>query len=76
MKEYQTKVVVAGAGPVGAVAAYLLAQQGIEVVLVEAQADCALDLRASTFHPPTLEMLDQFIARCLRAFGRMPLGVD
>ena len=60
MKEYQTKVVVAGAGPVGTVAAYLLAQQGIEVVLVEAQADCALDLRASTFHPPTLEMLDQF----------------
>ena len=60
MKEYQTKVVVAGAGPVGTVAAYLLAQQGIEVVLVEAQEDCALDLRASTFHPPTLEMLNDF----------------
>ncbi len=60
MKEYRTKVVVAGAGPVGSVAAYLLAQQGIEVVLAEAQSDCALDLRASTFHPPTLEMLDDF----------------
>jgi len=60
MKEYKTKVVVAGAGPVGAVAAYLLAQQGIEVVLAEAQEDCGLDLRASTFHPPTLEMLEPF----------------
>ena len=58
MKEYRTKVVVAGAGPVGSVAAYLLSQQGIDVMLAEAQGDCALDLRASTFHPPTLEMLD------------------
>jgi len=60
MKEYKTKVVVAGAGPVGTVAAYLLAQQRIEVMLVEAQEDCALNLSASTFHPPTLEMLDDF----------------
>ena len=60
MKEYRTKVVVAGAGPVGSVAAYLLAQQGIDVMLAEAHQDCALDLRASTFHPPTLEMLDDF----------------
>lgn len=73
MREFKTQVVVAGAGPVGAVAAYLLAEQGIDVVLLEAGADCALDLRASTFHPPTLEMLDQFgiteklIARGLKA---------
>jgi 3-(3-hydroxy-phenyl)propionate hydroxylase len=52
------QVLVAGAGPVGAVAAICLAQQGIDVMLVEAGADCAQDLRASTFHPPTLEMLD------------------
>ncbi len=60
MREYRTKIVVAGAGPVGSVAAYLLAEQGIDVLLIEAQEDCALDLRASTFHPPTLEMLDDF----------------
>jgi 3-(3-hydroxy-phenyl)propionate hydroxylase len=59
MREYRTKVVVAGAGPVGTVAAYLLAEQGIDVLLTEAREGCALDLRASTFHPPTLEMLDQ-----------------
>lgn len=60
MSELRTQVVIAGAGPVGAVAAYFLAAHGINVVLLEAGRDCALDLRASTFHPPTLEMLDQF----------------
>jgi len=55
----QTQVVIAGAGPVGSVAAILLAQRGVDVVLLEAGADCARDLRASTFHPPTLEMLDE-----------------
>ena len=54
----ETEVVVAGAGPVGSIAAYWLAEQGIETVLLEAGADCAADLRASTFHPPTLEMLE------------------
>jgi len=53
------QVVIAGAGPVGTVLATLLAQAGIEVVVLESGADCAQDLRASTFHPPTLEMLDQ-----------------
>lgn len=53
----QADVVVVGAGPVGTVAAAALAQRGIDVVLCEAGAAIAEDLRASTFHPPTLEML-------------------
>lgn len=52
------QVAIAGAGPVGTVMATLLAQAGISVILLEAGQDCAVDLRASTFHPPTLEMLD------------------
>jgi 3-(3-hydroxy-phenyl)propionate hydroxylase len=55
----RTQVVIAGAGPVGTVAAYRLATLGIDVLLCEEGADCAKDLRASTFHPPTLEMLDE-----------------
>ena len=55
----RTQVVIAGGGPVGSVAAAYLARHGIDVVLAEAGADCAQDLRASTFHPPTLEMLDE-----------------
>jgi 3-(3-hydroxy-phenyl)propionate hydroxylase len=55
----QTQVIIAGAGPVGTIAAYFLASKGIDVVICEAGPDCAKDLRASTFHPPTLEMLDE-----------------
>ncbi|MFT7506222.1 MAG: 3-(3-hydroxy-phenyl)propionate hydroxylase [Gammaproteobacteria bacterium] len=55
----RTQVIVAGAGPVGTMAAYRLAQQGYDVILCEAGPNCAQDLRASTFHPPTLEMLDE-----------------
>lgn len=54
----RVQVVVAGAGPVGCVAAMLLAKAGVDVVLTEAGSDCAADMRASTFHAPTLEMLD------------------
>lgn len=67
------QVIVAGAGPVGTFAAYLLASQGIKVLLCEAGPDCARDLRASTFHPPTMEMLDELeladeiVARGLKA---------
>jgi 3-(3-hydroxy-phenyl)propionate hydroxylase len=53
----RTQVIVAGGGPVGAVAAYRLAQAGIDTVLLEALADCPEDMRASTLHPPTLDML-------------------
>ncbi|MGY8892424.1 MAG: FAD-dependent oxidoreductase [Pseudomonadales bacterium] len=55
----KTQVIIAGAGPVGTLAAYYLAVKGIEVILCETGPNCAIDLRASTFHPPTLEMLDQ-----------------
>ena len=53
----RTQVLVVGAGPVGAVAAFALAKAGIDVRLVEAGAACATDMRASTLHPPTLDML-------------------
>ncbi len=53
-------VLVAGAGPVGLTLALCLAEAGVHVRVYEADADIAEDLRASTFHPPTLDMLDQF----------------
>ncbi len=52
-------VIIVGAGPVGTVAAYALARQGVRVAICEAGTTHAQDLRASTFHPPTLEMLDE-----------------
>ena len=52
-------VIVAGAGPVGCTVAIRLAQAGIPVVLLEANAELPLTLRASTWHPPTLDMMDE-----------------
>ncbi|BDG72414.1 FAD-dependent oxidoreductase [Roseomonas fluvialis] len=51
-------VAIIGAGPVGLVLALLLARAGIPAVLLEAEGDISEELRASTFHPPTLDMLD------------------
>jgi 3-(3-hydroxy-phenyl)propionate hydroxylase len=42
------------------VAAAVLAAEGIPVTIVEQERDLPDDLRASTFHPPTLDMLDRF----------------
>jgi len=54
----QHPVVIAGGGPVGLVTALALARQGVEVILLEGEAAIPRDLRAGTFHPPTVEMLD------------------
>jgi 3-(3-hydroxy-phenyl)propionate hydroxylase len=54
----EDRVIVVGAGPVGCTAALILVQSGIPVVLVEREPELAEDLRGSTFHPPTLDMLD------------------
>jgi 3-(3-hydroxy-phenyl)propionate hydroxylase len=54
------KVVVVGAGPVGLTAALLLADKGIAVTVLEANDAISCELRASTFHPPTLDMMAPF----------------
>ena len=53
------RVLVAGGGPVGSTAAWLLARQGVPVTLVEAEEGVQIDYRASTFHPPTLDLLEE-----------------
>jgi 3-(3-hydroxy-phenyl)propionate hydroxylase len=65
-------VLVAGAGPGGLATALGLVQRGVPVVLVEAEPALTHDLRAGSFHPPTVEMfgplgvLDEMLAMGLR----------
>ena len=54
------RVIVVGAGPVGLAASMLLAEQDIPVLILEANSVISDDLRASTFQPPTLNMLEPY----------------
>ncbi|HEY6602347.1 MAG TPA: FAD-dependent oxidoreductase, partial [Xanthobacteraceae bacterium] len=54
----QRRVIIVGGGPVGLVSALALAQRDIPVLVLEAHPDLFMDLRAGSFHPPTLEVLE------------------
>lgn len=56
---HKDRVLIAGAGPVGLVAANILAGAGVPVTVFEAEQELPRNLRASTFQPPTLDMLSQ-----------------
>ncbi len=53
-------VAIVGAGPVGLCAAMKLARLGVHSIVLERDQSISKDLRASTFHPPTLDMLSEF----------------
>tara|TARA_Y100000746_G_scaffold206665_1_gene194508 strand:+ start:1309 stop:2520 length:1212 start_codon:yes stop_codon:yes gene_type:complete len=54
------RVIVVGGGPVGLFSAIRLSGFGIKVVLLEKLEKVNSDIRASTFHPPTLEMMEPY----------------
>jgi 3-(3-hydroxy-phenyl)propionate hydroxylase len=63
-------IVVAGGGPCGLAIAVALARAEIPVIVVERGAALATDLRAGSFHPPTIEMFDQLgVGDDMRAMG-------
>ncbi|MDV8069127.1 FAD-dependent monooxygenase [Rhodococcus sp. IEGM 1366] len=63
-------VVVVGMGPVGMVAALKLGKLGYQVLVLEAGDDLAEESRASTFHPSSLELLEELgVVDELRAVG-------
>jgi 2-polyprenyl-6-methoxyphenol hydroxylase-like FAD-dependent oxidoreductase len=68
-EKLQTRCVIAGGGPAGIMAGYLLARAGVPVIVLEKHADFFRDFRGDTIHPSTLELmyelglLDQFLKR-------------
>jgi 3-(3-hydroxy-phenyl)propionate hydroxylase len=66
----ERRIAIIGAGPVGLVLALRLAMLGLPSLVLEAEADISEALRASTFHPPTLDMLDELgVAEALISQG-------
>jgi 2-polyprenyl-6-methoxyphenol hydroxylase-like FAD-dependent oxidoreductase len=57
--ETQERVFIAGAGPVGLTAAANLVRLHVPVTVFEAGGELSTESRASTFHPPTLDMLGE-----------------
>ncbi|HZR04614.1 MAG TPA: FAD-dependent oxidoreductase [Candidatus Udaeobacter sp.] len=63
----QTRCVIAGGGPAGMMAGYLLARAGVQVAVLEKHSDFNRDFRGDTIHPSTLELmyelglLDEFL---------------
>jgi 2-polyprenyl-6-methoxyphenol hydroxylase-like FAD-dependent oxidoreductase len=55
----QTRSVIAGGGPAGMMAGYLLARAGLPVVVLEKHADFNRDFRGDTIHPSTLELMHE-----------------
>ena len=65
-------IVIVGAGPVGLTLAYGLSRHGIAVTVIESELSVSRQLRASTFHPPTLDMLEAWgITEVLIENGRI-----
>lgn len=53
------EIIIVGAGPVGLTAALLLGKAGRSVLVLERDAALHTEWRASTFHPPSLEMAEE-----------------
>ena len=63
-------VLIVGAGPAGLAIAATLARADVPCLVFEAEPELPRDLRAGSFHPPTLELLDQLgVGADFRAMG-------
>jgi 2-polyprenyl-6-methoxyphenol hydroxylase-like FAD-dependent oxidoreductase len=59
VERLQTRCVIAGGGPAGMMAGYLLARARVSVIVFEKHADFNRDFRGDTIHPSTLELMHE-----------------
>jgi 3-(3-hydroxy-phenyl)propionate hydroxylase len=53
-------ILIVGGGPVGLFAATRLVEFGIPIILIDKSSQVSSDIRASTIHPPSLEMMEPY----------------
>ena len=70
MTERSVTCCIAGGGPAGMMAGFLLARAGVEVLVLEKHADFLRDFRGDTIHPSTLQVMDEL--GLLDEFLRLP----
>lgn len=59
MQTLTTQCCIAGGGPAGIMLGYLLARQGVDVIVLEKHADFFRDFRGDTVHPSTLQAFSE-----------------
>jgi 2-polyprenyl-6-methoxyphenol hydroxylase-like FAD-dependent oxidoreductase len=69
-KAITTRCCVAGGGPAGIMAGFLLSRMGVDVVVLEKHADFLRDFRGDTVHPSTLDLMYEL--GILDAFLELP----
>jgi 2-polyprenyl-6-methoxyphenol hydroxylase-like FAD-dependent oxidoreductase len=67
LEKLSTQCCIVGGGPAGVMLGFLLARQGVDVIVLEKHKDFLRDFRGDTIHPSTLELmyelgiLDEFL---------------
>lgn len=59
MERISTTCCIAGGGPAGIMAGFLLARAGVDVIVLEKHKDFFRDFRGDTIHPSTLQLMDE-----------------
>jgi len=81
MQALKTRCCIAGGGPAGVMAGYILARAGIDVVVLEKHADFLRDFRGDTVHPSTLQalyelgLLERFLERPHTKFTELSANI-
>src|SRR2546421_9801696 len=70
LPDVHVRCLVVGGGPAGMMTGYLLARAGVDVLVLEKDADFNRDFRGDTIHPSTLELLHEL--GLLEEFLRLP----
>ena len=79
-RRIEARCCIAGGGPAGMMAGFLMARAGVETVVLEKHGDFLRDFRGDTVHPSTLEifhdlgLLERFLQRPHQRIDRIAIN--